>query len=45
MTLAEALNVFVKAGIIVDPKYWENAAKNLKYLDALIIGAAKKGFK
>jgi len=45
MTFAQALDIWITAGVIVDRKYWENAAKNLNHLDTLFINAARKGFK
>ena len=51
MTIAEACKIWNSAGIMSDPKYWENADKKkndanfIANLERLIVGAAKKGFK
>ena len=47
MTLLEACKIWNAAGIMANPKYWLAAveSKNIPDLDALIINAAKRGFK
>ena len=41
-TYDEAMNVLVENGVVNTREYWDNAVKCVKYLEALIINAARK---